>query len=376
MSIDERHRRVTVRDVAAVSGVTPGTVSKAISGSREVSEVTRARVLEAVARLGYRPNSIARGLRGRHTFSIGLVTDDVEGLFTTAMLRGVEEVASNRKFGVFLCNSYGHEAKERQDLEMLLDKQIDGVVLLSGYRVRERSAPALPLHGTPSVYLFQYTNDLAVPCVVPDDMMGARLATEHLIGLGRTRIGFVNGPPHFEATHDRLAGYQTALAAATIPFRPELVRVGKTWHEDQGYAQTVDLLQTHHEIDALLCASDNLAFGALDALRSTGRAVPQDISLVGFDDRPAARHQRPTLTSVALPFYEMGKMAATLILDAINGTAQEHQILRVPCQLVVRESCGGQPTTTASPSATSTSHTLRTAEHPGDSKHARVGIEE
>lgn len=344
MSTDRPQQRVTLRDIAAVVGVTPSTVSKALNNSPEVSDATRAKTLDAVQRLGYRPNSVARGLRSRRTNTIGLVTDDIEGLFTTAMLRGVEEVASSRQFGVLLCNSYGQEDKERGHLEMLLDKQVDGVILLSGYRVRERSGPALPLHGVPTVYLFQYTNSVNVPCILPDDLMGARVGTEHLIDLGRRRIGFINGPPRYEATHDRLAGYQAALTEAGLPFRPELVRTAETWHEDQGYAQTADLLRTSPPPDALLCASDHLAAGALDALHTNGIEIPGDLSLVGFDDRPFSGHLRPPLTSVALPFYEMGRTAGRFILDAIDGEPQEHGILCVPCTLVVRESCGAPAT--------------------------------
>lgn len=336
-----QRQRVTARDVAAVAGVTAATVSKALSGSREISEATRSRVIDAVARLGYRPNTVARGLRAKRTHTLGLITDDLEGLFTNTMLRGVEDVASGSQFGVFLCNSYGQSAKERQHLEMLLDKQVDGVVLLSGYRVRERGAPVLPINGVPTVYLFQYTRDLPVPCVVPDDVMGARLATEHLIGQGRAAIGFVNGPPHYEATHDRLNGYREALTRAGLPFRPELVRVAGSWHEDQGFAMTAELV-SHASLDGLICASDHLAAGAVDALHSRQIDIPDDIAVVGFDDRPFARHLRPPLTSVRLPLYEMGRLAGHLILEAINGEPQSHQILKAPCELVTRESSGAQ----------------------------------
>lgn len=340
MGVEEQHRRVTARDVAAVVGVTPATVSKALNDSPEVSAATRDRVLDAVRRLGYRPNSVARGLRARRTHTLGLVTDDLEGVFTTAMMRGVEEVASSKEFGVFLCNSYGSTEKERDRLETLLDKQVDGVILLSGYRVRERSGPAIALPGTPAVFLFQYTNDAPVPSILPDDEMGARIATEHLLGLGRQRIGFINGPPHYEATHDRLAGYRSALANADVRFRPELVRVGGAWYQDEGFAQMTDLLEADESLDAVVCASDHMAAGALDALHAHGRRVPDDVAVVGFDDRPFSRHLRPPLTSVALPLYDMGRLAGERLLEAIGGEPQEQEIVRMPCTLVVRESCG------------------------------------
>jgi len=334
----EPSSRITIRDVATLAGVSPATVSKVLNNARHVSGDARSRVLHAVAKLGYQPNSIARSLKTRSTRTLGLVTDDLEGVFTMPLMRGVEEAASAQGFSVFLCNSYGEPEKERRHLEVLLNKQVDGVILLSGYKVRERGGPALPLGSLPLVYLYQYTRDVSVPSVVPDDRGGARLGTEHLISLQRRRIGLVNGPYSYEATHLRLGGYREALEGAGLPFDPSLVRVGK-WQESSGYTLAHELMRLPEPPDAIFCTSDILAVGALDALHELGLKVPEDVSLVGFDNRPFAAHQRPPLTTVALPLYEMGKRAGELLIASVLGTPSQADIYRVPCYLVTRESC-------------------------------------
>ena len=204
-------KSVTISDIARVAGVASSTVSKALNGSPEVSEPTRARVAEVATRLGYRPNAIARSLKTRTTHTLGVITNDRDGLFTTAMVRGVAEVASEHRFGVFLCNSYGGLVKERQHLELMLDKQVDGIIL-TGYKVEERGAPAAATGYLPLVYLYAYTTATESPCILPDDEAGAHLATEHLLDCGRRRVAFINGPPSYEATQLRLAGYKRGLS--------------------------------------------------------------------------------------------------------------------------------------------------------------------
>jgi LacI family transcriptional regulator len=332
--------RVTIKDVARVAGVSHGTVSKALNDSTEVSEDTRRRVAAAAERLGYRPNAIARSLKNRRTHTIGLVTNDSDGIFSTAMARGVAELASERGFGVFVCNSFGSVAKERQHLELLLDKQVDAIILV-GYKVAERGAPAAPTGQTPVLYLYEYTRSTDSPCVLPDDRGGAQLATVHLLDLGRRRIAYINGPPTFEATQDRLRGHRDALAAHGIEFDPSLLRTSPDWNQDSGFAHAQDLMRSNTPPDGIVCANDELAAGAILGLRELAAAVPADVSVVGFDDRPFAAHLPIPLTTVALPLHEMGMLAAARVFEALDGADLRHELERVPCRLVVRASCGG-----------------------------------
>ncbi len=338
MTLKEVKPPVTIQDVAQLAQVSPSTVSKVLNDAPYVSDHTRERVRSAVTKLNYRPNAVARSLKVKRTATLGLITNDLEGVFTMSMMRGVEEAASSKGFSVFLCNSFGEASREKAHLEVLLDKQIDGLILLSGYKVRERGAPAIPVGTLPVIYLYQYTRDLEVPCVIPDDLGGGRLGTQHLLDLNRRRIGFINGPTRYEATHHRLEGYQQALKAAGIAFDPALIKVGR-WDESSGYALAHELMALPQPPDALFCASDSLAVGALDALHQLGLRVPEDIALLGFDNRHLAASQRPPLTTVALPLYEMGKLAGELLLKAIETGTTQAELHRVPCYLVQRQSC-------------------------------------
>lgn len=329
--------KVTIQDVALAAGVSLATVSKVLNGVPYVSADTEARVRAAMDRLQYRPSSIARSLKSQRTSTLGLITNDLEGIFTMSMMRGVEDVATQQGFSVFMCNSYGDPERERAHLQVLIDKQIDGVILLNGFRVRERPAPALPLGNLPVVYLFQYTHELPIPSVIPDDYGGAVVATQHLLECGHTRIGVINGPAHYEATHERLNGYRQTIEAVGIAFDPALVRAGK-WYENSGYEMAHDLMCLPEPPDALFCMSDSLAVGAMSALRELQLRVPHDISVVGFDNRAFAAHQTPPLTTVILPLMEMGRLAGQLLLQTIQSGQQDDTIHRVPCHLIQRAS--------------------------------------
>lgn len=334
---DKRSVRNTIRDVARLAEVSPATVSKVMNGAPHVSRKAQERVWAAVQKLDYRPNSVARSLKMKSTSTIGLITDDLEGVFTMSMMRGVEEAASAQGLSVMLCNSYGEAARERHHLEVLLNKQIDGIILMSGYKVRERAAPALSLKNVPAVYLYQYTRELPAPCVLPDDAGGAALGTRHLLAAGRRRISLINGPYRYEATLARLTGYRQALEEAGFPFDPALVRVGE-WNATSGYTLARELLALSDPPDAILCSSDHLAVGALEAIKEAGLSVPDDIGLVGFDNRYFAAHQRPPLTTVALPLREMGRLAGDLLIRAIRERTLEPVVHKIPCYLVQRES--------------------------------------
>jgi LacI family transcriptional regulator len=332
-------KSVTISDIARVAGVASSTVSKALNGSPEVSEPTRARVAEIAKRLDYRPNAIARSLKTRRTHTLGVITNDHDGLFTTAMVRGVAEVASQHRFGVFLCNSYGGLVKERQHLELMIDKQVDGIIL-TGYKVEERGAPAAPTGDLPLIYLYSYTTASESPCILPDDQAGARLATQHLVSCGRHRIAFINGPANYEATQLRLAGYTEGLRDAGVEPDPARIRVASDWNQDSGFALAQQLMSQEDPPDGIVCANDDLAAGAILGLWDLNLRVPQDVAIVGFDDRPFAAHLPVPLTTVAMPLYEMGARAAQALFDSFDGETLTNTRIYVPCQLVVRESSG------------------------------------
>lgn len=330
----ESSRGVTLRDVAARAGVTVSTVSKALNGRRDVGETSRARILAVAEEMGYRPNAIARGLRTRRSEMIAIVTDDLEGIFTTAMMRGVEDAASDAGVGVLLCNSYGEPERERTQLRRLLERQIDALIFMSGNRVRPRPDPALPIpDGVPVVYLYEY-GPPSIRAILPDDEGGARLAVDHLIACGRRRIAYIDGPVGWEAAADRLRGYRRAAHTTD-----GLVEAARSWTPEEGYRTMKVLLNRRPDLDAVFCSSDELAAGAMSALHDRGIRIPDEVQVVGYDDRSLAVHQRPALTTVALPLHEMGLRAGAAVLGDLGSRGGG--VDRVPCTLVVRESTAG-----------------------------------
>ncbi len=333
--------RVTISDVARAAGVSTATVSRVLNDKPDVKSAVRDRVMTTIDRLNYRPSAVARGLRSRRSQTIAIVTGDIDGVFSGPMMRGVEEAAAADGVGVFLCNSYGEIERERQHLRRLLDLHVDGVILMSGSGLRNRSAPALALGSVPYVFCYDDTDDHSVPSIHADERAGARLAVDHLVAGGRRRIGFVNGPITWRAPHERLAGFREGLAAADLPYDRATALFCPSWEPEAGYTLTQHLLSLEPAVDAIFCASDDLASGALAALKDAGRTVPGDVSVVGFDDRPLAVHQRPPLTTVALPLVEMGRVAGSTLLRTIEGEDVVPGDVKVPCSLVVRASTYG-----------------------------------
>mgnify|MGYP002778723725 CR=1 FL=1 len=330
---------VTIKDVAQLAGVAPSTVSKVMNGSSEISPDTITRVEKAIKKLNYRPNSIARSLRKNHTRTLGIINNSHsnKNTFVLQLMVGVEKAAQARGFSVFLCNSASSPAREKDYLEVLLDKQVDGIIFLDNV-VKERALPSWHLNGVPIVFLNQYVTQPGYHSILPDDYQGGLIATEHLIARGHERVAYINGRLKHEASQSRLQGYKDALNKANIPFESQLVQGKDTWDEEGGYSSTHTLMTLSKPPSAIFCANDTLAIGALDALHELRLSVPNDVALIGFDNSLASAQKRPPLTSVEMPFLEMGKRAAEVLLEPPPTREMIH---RLPCQLVQRQSSLG-----------------------------------
>lgn len=329
----------TIRDVATVAGVSPSTVSKVLSGSDRISTETAERVLEVVRRLGYRPNSIAQSLRTRSTLTIGMINRDAasEADFALQMMVGVERVTRSHGFHLLFGNAGSDPAQERETIASMLDKQVDGLIFVDS-QVRARETPPLPSTSVPHVFLYEYVLDGSAPSVIPDDEGGGHAATRHLLSLGHRRVAYVNGDAGFEAARQRHSGYGRALREAGLDVDERLVIEAGTWREEGGFDAAHRLLDRPSPPTAIFFANDYLAIGALDAFRERSVRVPEDVSVLGFDDRSAARHTRPPLSTVRLPFAEMGEIAGQLLLRRIQGTDVAPGVQRVPCPIVERDS--------------------------------------
>jgi LacI family transcriptional regulator len=326
---------VTVTDVARLAGVSPGTASKALNGRGSISPDTVRRVQQAAERLGYQPNALARGLLSGRSCTVGLITTDSFGRFSIPILQGAEDALGPGSVSVLLCDGRDDRIREQHYIRILLERRVDGIIV-TGRRQdpREPIGAGLPV---PVVYAFTQSTSPADLSLIPDDAQGGQLATRHLLSAGRTRIGHVTGPTRFAASRLRAQGAEETLAEAGLELAGGGALYGE-WSEEWGRQAAHMLLRAAPDTDAIFCGNDQTARGVADTLRETGRRVPDDIALVGFDNwEIIAAACRPPLTTVDMNLRELGRAAAERLLAAIEGQFTPG-VQKLPCSLVVRES--------------------------------------
>jgi LacI family transcriptional regulator len=330
----------TIRDVARLAGVSIGTASKALNASGRLRQETREKVAGIARDIGYRPNSLAQSLHRAKSKTIGIISNDSFGRFTFPIFEALEERLAQEGIAVFMCNATDDPARERQHLDQLLGKRIDGLVVTA--RRSDNRAPIGPFaHGLPVVYVFTHADEDDALSLLPDDEGGAFLATEHLAKLGRTRIAHVTGPERFEAVWLRRRGYEAALKKAGLEAKPEHFLPGP-WSEAWGRDCIAQLFDGRSDApDALFCGNDQIARGAAEALRDRGISVPGQVSIVGFDNWDVmAEGARPPLTSIDMNLKALGREAGERLIGMIAGE-RVSGARRLPCSLVIRGSCGG-----------------------------------
>jgi len=327
----------TIRDVAKRARVAPTTVSRVINHSGYVSDATRARVEAAIDDLGYVPNRLARSLRLKRTHTLGLVVTDIANPFWPAVARGVEDTAQEAGFNVILCNTDESEAKQERYLDVLLQKRVDGILLVPAC-----SSAALgkwiESQTIPVILLDRRVDCAKVDTVRGDSEDGAYQLVRHLISLGHERIAVLSGPQNVSTAVDRVAGYRRALAEAGLEARAEWVQSGQ-FSQASGYEATERLLATSPRPSALFAVNNFLAVGALRALRNAGLRVPDEMSVVSFDDLTSELVIEPFLTVAQQPAYEMGQRAAELLLDRLSGSAPiAYRQVVLPVKVTIRGS--------------------------------------
>lgn len=335
--------RPSMQDVADAAGVSRATVSLVLSdapGAR-IAASTRARVHAVAAELGYRRDLVASGLRRARTDTIGLVSYRIATApWGWSMVVGAQEAAWARDRVLLMANTGGRADHEHDAVASLLDRRVDGLVLGATYH-RALTVPQLRIP-IPIVLLDAFDPGGAHPAVVPDDESGGRLATSVLLDAGHERVAFINSADPVPASHLRLAGYRTALAARGIAFDDALVvDADDTRWPDGGRRACAALLDRGVDFTALFCFNDRVASGAYRTLRATGLSVPADVSVVGFDDQAdVANAMDPPLTTVALPHEAMGRWAVDRLLDRVDGVAgaDDPVLHRAPCPAVLRDS--------------------------------------
>jgi LacI family transcriptional regulator len=328
----------TIHDVAKLAGVAPITVSRVINQSGYVSAETRERVEKAIRDLGYMPNTLARSLRSKRTNTLALILTDITNPFFTTLARGVEDTASDAGFTLIFCNTDESESEEARYLQVLLQKQVDGFLLVPA-QSRPGSIRQIRQHGEPVVVLDRRVPEVDVDVVRCDSEDGAYQLTRLLISLGHRQIAVLSGPPTVSTAADRVAGCRRAMQEASIPIDESYVLYGE-YNQASGYALARQALDFYPRPTAMFAANNFISIGALKAIQDTGLEVPEDVALVGFDDLPPALLMFPFFTVAAQPAYELGRRATQLLLERLSGSAGPCQEVILPTEIIVRHSSG------------------------------------
>jgi len=326
----------TIRDVASLAGVAPITVSRVINNNGYVTEDTRQRVNHAIKELGYMPNTLARSLRSHKTHMLALILTDITNPFWTTVARGVQDAASDAGFNVILCNTDESEFEQERNLKAMLEKQVDGVLLVPAGKPKE-AIDLILAQNVPVVVLDRrLPGNLTVDVVRCDSESGAFGLTQLLISLGHRAIAMLSGPRGISTSDDRVAGYLRALKAANLD-APAVLDGEFTL--ESGYNLARKALASNPRPSALFASNNFIAIGALKALRDAALRVPEDISVVGFDDLPQALIVDPFLTVASQPAYTMGHKAAETLIARLSGLASETpQEIVLPVQIIQRGS--------------------------------------
>jgi DNA-binding LacI/PurR family transcriptional regulator len=328
----------TIRQVAALAGVSTATVSRVLARSGRVSPELDAKVRSAAKQLNYQPNRAARNLRARHGSTVGVLIPDIQNLFFTAIVRGIDDEVTKFGYTLLLANSDGSAERERVYLDTFRAEGVAGLLAIPS-QDDERAFRQFLDTGVPMVILDRTVHLPNVDLVSVTNRDGAIQAVEHLVGLGHRRIAMIGGLEAHNVGSDRRAGYIAALERAGIPPDPALVKDGG-FEREAARDAVIELLALSDPPTAIFSANNTMSLGVLQALHERGLHVPQDISVVGFDDMPWQVAMQPPLTCVAQPTYDIGAMAARLLLERIADPTRPVRRVVLETSLVVRASSG------------------------------------
>lgn len=333
---------VTIKDVAKLANVSPSTVSRVIARSNRISVDTQERVRQAMKELGYYPNANARSLVKNSTDTIGLVlsrsvVSALANPFFPLIFRGITSITQEFRYSLLLSSSKDYLEEEEEALRMLKERRVDGLLLLAS-RVNDSIIEELQKGKHSFVIVGRVPGEADVNWVNNDNVQAAEKAVNYLTGLGHHKIGLLIGSSDLIVSQDRLLGYQHALSRSDIPFEPTLVRE-VDFTEDGGYLGMCELLNEHPDMTALFAIDDLIAIGAMKAAREKGLEIPNDISIVGFNDNPLATYINPALTTIKIPIYEMGAKAAEILINLMKNPDSPSSQVVLDSDLIIRDSC-------------------------------------
>lgn len=325
----------TIKDVAKMAGVSPSTVSRALSGNAPVDRETRERVMRAVEALNYKPNVLAKGLKEGKTSTIGLILPNIRNPIFPSVARGVEDIARKKGYTVILCNTDEDREVEIDYINKLKNRWVDGFIFATAGKDAQHILD-LKAKGVPVVLLVRNIG-YKVDAVVIDNFKAAYRATKYLLGLGHRKIALINGDPDLFLYGERLAGYKEALVDSDMSIDDNLIIKGVEDMES-AYDATKELLIRGITPDAILAASDPNAYGVMGALKDMKFSIPGDVAVMGFDDLDVSQFMNPPLTAVSQPCYEMGVAAMERLIELIENGKAEPSVEMFDAHIVKRES--------------------------------------
>lgn len=330
--------KVGIKEIAAEAGVSIATVSHAFRNPGRVSDESRKKVLDAAKKIGYTPNRLGASLRTSKSGNIVTIIPDVADSHNAKIIRAIEKVAHRRGYSVLLGDTQGSEEREREFAAMTVSRQADGIILMSHRLPFETGKKKLKLDDLPPIVSgCEFTGHDCIPAVAIDDVQAAMDATHHLISYGHKDIAVITGDMDTTSSRDRLEGFRGAMSQSGLRCDEDLI-ILSDYSLSGGEAATESLLLRKNRPTAIFCFSDEIALGCMYALRQHGFRVPDDISVMGFDNIPVAKYFSPPLTTVAQPTEEIGTACATILLDLIEGNEPEKLRNLLPHKLLIRES--------------------------------------
>lgn len=328
----------TIKEIAAACGVSVATISRTLQRPGVVSEATRQRIQEVIKRLGYTPNTLARNLRTARTQLVIALVPDIANPFFSEVIRGIEHVAHEAGYSILLGETQSSLVREQTYADMIAARRADGLITMT-YRI-----PSITIPGRlPVINACEYVKDPGISSVYVDNAAAAETAVNYLITLGHKRIAFVSGPPNSPICADRENGYRLALQKARLRIEPSLCAVGD-FSIESGERAVELLLSQGQAFSAVFCSNDEMAIGTIRALTSRGLRVPQDVSVIGFDDIRFARYTTPPLTTVAQPKQEIGREAMNMMIELLSDPGVPARKRMLSADLVVRGSTAARAT--------------------------------
>ncbi|RKD27565.1 transcriptional regulator, LacI family [Caminicella sporogenes DSM 14501] len=329
---------VTIKDVARKANVSISTVSRVINDSKPVSDEIRQRVLKVIEELGYTPNPVARSLVMKKSQLIGVIVPNISNYFIGEMLNGVEEIGKMYNYDILLCNSYGELEQELKYLSLLKSKQVEGIIFMT-WNLKKEHKEFLEKIDIPVVMINRNTSDINIPSVCIDHFGAAYEMTNYLINKGHKKIALIRtGIGNDAFGVDQYKGYTKALKEHNIEIDESLIKNGD-FKLEKAYDSVVEMIKNNNLPTAIFATSDYMAIGAMNALIDNGFKVPDDVSVVGFNDIKLASMYRPKLTTIKQPIYDIGAVAIRIIIKKIKGEEEDKTLFVLPHELIERDSC-------------------------------------